>query len=199
MVSCNYLHGINNAAHLCSPGASTASDQEGTPLSYRVKVHDYDTSISDNTMFIESACFTNVGVAGTVVNLGTKLPYGKNNDSPFKISITGYPTDNCLPGGGPGIDKFEVMYLHGIGQNPVFYDLARDGTGKLFNNPAVVYQYLALNEYGAGTPFWNEMPYFNCYEGVVPVDCVQNLSSTGMRDKFTMLIVFRDMVILKLM
>ena len=46
----------------------------------------------------------------------------ENNDSPFKISITGYPTDNCLPGGGPGIDKFEVMYLHGIGKLAFYMD-----------------------------------------------------------------------------
>ena len=47
------FYGINNAAHWSALLWSFDSLTEGTQV--RVKVHDYDTSISDNTMFIESA------------------------------------------------------------------------------------------------------------------------------------------------
>lgn len=177
MISCYHLQEVTGNPYLCS------GDAQGRTFSYKVRVHDYETTIGDQPMKIESACFTPGAPENSVSLTGVKLPYGINQNSPFKISIVGFPSSNCSPGtDGPA--EYPITYLHGIGQKPVKYDRA-DNAGTLYltgGASPLTMQYIATNEFGAGwSPFYADRPAHDCYNGSSGGidDCVPMINTTG--------------------
>lgn len=130
-------------------------------------------------MVLESACFLPTALVNWT-NISARLPYGINQDSPFKISFKAYRNNNSCATGGDYDEPFLITYLHGIGDvDPIKYDRAKNGGSLYISGVTTPVQFLATNEKGAGwSLFYNDRPAFDCYtDAGLKINCIPEVDT----------------------